>query len=87
MFELTVRPGHKIPCIEIENTGWKLHAFLKRALFANHWDDPFYQAKLKAAPFFQCGSHETEGYALIEFWGHDVEEYINFLNQEWEKIQ
>jgi hypothetical protein len=86
MFRLTTS-CHNMPCIELYTTGNEHDEeieFLLRAVRDNWSDSEYYQAKRDASPFVQ-GLDQREGnkFLLIEFWGHNIDEYVAFLNKKW----
>ncbi len=87
-FELTWSEYHHQWKIELTDASKDEHAFLRRAIMANHLDDPFYIARSKANPFLQGGCNETDGWILIEFWStkERAEEYVKWLNEQWQSL-
>ena len=86
-FELTWSDFHRQWKIELADATEAEYEFLEHAISANHMDDPFYQARMKAHPFLQGQSYEGKGWILIEFWSTKdrADEYIKWLNEQWEK--
>lgn len=84
MFKLDKSPNDMM-CLSIKDQTKDQRWYIKRALRANHLDDPFYKARRKANPFLQC---DDKTYILVEFWTNDREavlEYIKFLNENFDR--
>lgn len=73
-------------CLEIKHAPPKLHAYLKSVVMAQDMRTEEYDVSKKALAFFQCGSAETEGYVLIEFWkDKGAQEFVDFINKNKKK--
>lgn len=74
---------HQQYCIERTNLTEYEHWFLRRALSDNMTNSEFYRKRQSVSPFFQGGSDQKSGWALIEFWTSNFDacvEYVTWLN-------
>lgn len=72
---------NNMPAIELSKPE-EPHEFLRQAVTATHMDDPFYQKKQGAGPFLQ-GADKDGSWTLVEFWGRDYHDYIEWLNEQY----
>lgn len=82
--ELSKSPNGMM-CISQVDPPKALRWFIKRALLANHCEDPFYQQRQKAHPFLQ--SDHTD-YLLVEFWTDSekaVKAYLAWLEERFDR--
>ena len=82
--ELSKSP-HGMMCIAQVDPSKALRWFIKRALLANHRDDPFYQQRKMVNPFLQS---DRADYLLVEFWtGSEkaVKDYLAWLEERFDR--
>lgn len=77
---LTTSP-EGLPAIQITDASEKTRAIIRRAVTANHFDDPSYQLRNKAGAFLQG---DQERWILVEFWQgstDDQQAFVDHLNK------
>lgn len=79
------------PCIEMIGD-WvtpEVHDVVSQMLGANHYDDPAYQARIKAHAFFQGGYDRPDGqWILLEFWATEeaCADFVKLLNERINEV-
>jgi alpha-glucosidase (family GH31 glycosyl hydrolase) len=80
MLTAELSPNLDQMCVNIYNPTKEQRSIIKSIMLENRIDAVAYKLSRAAGAFLQC---DHENYMLIEFWGKNYQEFIDYLNKEF----